>query len=271
MRNRITNHRDSQLESATPKEFRSIVRKDEWTASTYGVCRGYTKANLAIVPKEYAFDFLLFCHRNPQPCPVLDVTEPGSPHPPLVAPDADLRTDLPRYRVHKDGHCIDEPTDIKDYWRDDLVAFLIGCSGTFDWALQASNIHYRNIGAYTTSIRCIPAGPFRGNIVVTCRLFESAHDAVRAIQISSRYLLFHGAPVHMGDPAAIGIKDLSQPDREFFSEQIAPQRPGEVAMFWGCGATLQHVAVEANLPLMITHYPMRMFITDKLSEELATM
>ena len=235
-----------------------------------GACRGYAAADLIIVPKEYAFDFLLFCHRNPQLCPVLDVTDPGSPNPLLVAPNADLRTDLPRYQVYKEGQIIDEPTDIKDYWRDDLVAFLIGCSSTSSWSLKASNIHYRNIGGYTTTIPCILSGSFHGNMAASCKLFESTHDAVRAVQISSRHLLAHGAPVHIGAPASIGIKDLSQPDREFFSEQIAPQRPGEVAMFWGAGAsTLRKLAIETRFPFMIVDYPKSVFITDKIAEEIA--
>jgi len=254
----------------TPGEFRGIVRRGEYTGPTVEVCRGYAMANLAIVPKEYAFDFLLFCNRNPRPCPVLDVTDQGSPHPPLLAPEADLRTDLPKYRVYRDGQLIAEPTDVTDYWRDDLVAFLLGCSGSFDWILQAANIRYRVIGVYTTNIRCHPAGLFHGPMVVTCRLIKGAHDAVRAIQISSRHLMMHGPPVHIGDPAAIGIKDIYQPEA-FFHKPIAPQAPDEIAMFWGCGVTPQAVAIEAKLPFMITHCPTHMFITDRLSEELAVI
>ena len=266
----VAKYIESDIENMTPQEFRSIVRSGEWTGPSLRACRGYASTNLAIVPKEYAFDFLLFCYRNPRPCPILDVTEPGSPNPLLVAPDADLRTDLSRYRVHKDGHCIDEPTNINHYWRDDLVAFLIGCSGTFDWALRAANIQYRGIGGFKTNIPCISSGPFRGNMIVSGRLFETARDAVRAIQISSRYPAVHGAPVHIGDPAAIGIKDLSQPD-QVTSPGVAPPQPGDIAMFWGCGATLQEIAMAAKLPLMITHYSLSVFITDKLSEELAML
>ena len=167
----MTNLGISDVAEMAPKDFRSLVRKGGWTRDCLVACRGYAAADLVIVSKEYAFDFLLFCHRNPQPCPLMDVTEPGSPHPPLVAPDADLRTDLPRYQVYKDGQIIDEPTDINDYWQDDLVAFLIGCGNTFSWALKAANVHYRTIGGYTTTIPCISAGPFHGNMSASCRLF----------------------------------------------------------------------------------------------------
>ena len=251
-----------------PKEFRAIVRRGEYTGLTVGVCRGYAMANLAIIPKKYAFDFLLFCNRNPRPCPVLDVTDPGSPHPPLLAPEADLRTDLARYRVYKDGELVSEPTEITEFWRDDLVAFLLGCGGSFDWILQAANIHYRLIGIYKTSMRCHLAGRFNGPMVVSCRLIKGSLDAIRAIQTSSRHIMMHGPLVHIGDPLTIGIKDLYKPD-VFFHKPIISQASDEIAMFWGCGVTPQAIAVEAKLPLMITHYPFHMFVTDRLSEELA--
>jgi uncharacterized protein YcsI (UPF0317 family) len=269
---------ESELAAMSPAEFRSLVRRGEWTTPTTRYkgkditpCRGYAEANLAIVPKDYAFEFLLFCHRNPQPCALLDVTEPGDPHPKLVAPEADLRTDLPKYRVFQDGTLIDEPTDISSYWRDNLVAFVIGCSLSFDWALLAANIQFRLIGAYTTSIQCVPAGRFHGSMVVTIRLFKTSYDAVRAVQVSSRHLAVHGPPVHIGTLAAIGIRDIYHPDMFSLSEPIAPQQPGEVAMFWGCGITPQTVALESKVPFMITHCPGHMFVTDKLSEELAVL
>ena len=260
----------SELLGMSPNEFRRLVSRGEYTGPTVNVSRGYAMANLAIVPKEYAFDFLLFCNRNPRPCPVLDVTEPGSSHPPLLAPEADLRTDLPKYRVYKDGELIAEPTDITDYWRDDLVSFLLGCSGSFDWILQAAKVRYRLVGVYKTGIHCHPAGRFHGSMAVTCRFVKGSHDAVRTIQISSRHLVMHGPPVHIGDPAAIGIKDIYQPD-VFFSRSIALQASNEIAMFWGCGVTAEVVAIEAKVPFMITHCPAHMFITDLLSEELAVL
>jgi len=260
----------SELLEMTPREFRSTVRRGWYTGPTIGACRGYAKANLAIVPKDYAFDFFLFCNRNPRPCPVLDVTDPGSPHPTLLAPEADLRTDLPKYRVYEGGELIAEPVEVTDYWRDDLVAFLLGCAGSFDWILQASNVRYRLIGAYTTNIQCYPAGRFHGPMVVTCRLIKGSRDAVRAIQISSRHPTMHGPPVHIGDPGVIGINDLYQPE-VFFHRPISLQEPDEIAMFWGCGITPQAVAIEAKIPFMISHCPGHMFITDLLSEELSVM
>ena len=260
----------TRLETMTPKEYRSIVRRGEWTGSSLQSCRGYAMADMAIVPKEYALDFFLFCHRNPPVGGLLDVTEVGSPHPLSAAPDADLRTDLPRYQVYEYGKIIDEPISIIDYWRDDLVAFLTGCSASFDWALQASNVCYRSTGAYTTTIPCVPAGPFHANMVVSCRLFASTHDALRAIQITSRHIRVHGPPVHIGNPAAIGVKDICHPDRIYFGE-VTPQQPSEIALFWACGATLRAVATEAKLPLMIVDYPTSVFVTDRLGEELAIL
>lgn len=262
---------NSDLQLMNPKEFRDIIRRGEWTQTTLQACRGYAQANLAIVPKEVAFEFLLFCQRNPQATPLIDVTEPGDPHPKLLAPQADLRSDLPRYRVYKNGNIIDEPIDIHKYWRDDLVAFLIGCSGSFDWALQAANIPFRLTGGlYTSNIPCVPAGRFHGPMAVGCRLVKGSYASVRTIQISSRYIAFHGPPVHIGDPAIIGIKDFYHPDL-FIDEPIAAQEPDEIPMFWGCGVTPQMLAIQAKLPLMIGHFPACMFVTDRLSEELAIL
>ena len=269
----MTKYTEVELLAMTPREFRNMVRRGEWTGQTYGVCRGYAKTDLVIVPKEYAYDYIVFGHRNPRACSIVDMTEPGSPHPQRLAPDADLRTDLPRYMVYKDGQIVDEPTDIKKYWRDDLVAFLMGCSATMDWALEAANVQYRGNGVFSTNIPCIPAGPFHGNVVVSCRLFKTAHDAVRAVQISSRHFLMHGPPIHIGDPAAIGIKDMSQPDHIRPWGGLTPRKPleGEVAMFWPCSGTNRLVAVESKLPLMIVDNLRCMFMTDKLSEELAIL
>jgi len=262
------NYSKEQLLAMSPKEFRDIVRKGEWTDMVIEACRGYAQANMVIVPKEYAFEFLLFCNRNPRPCPVLDVTELGDPHPKIMAPEADLRTDLPKYRVFKDGEVVDEPTDIIKYWRDDLVGFLLGCSRSFVWALRAANIPFRRYGAYRTTIPCVPAGRFHGPMIVTVRAFPNSHDAVRAIQISSRHLLMHGPPIHVGDPADIGVRKLGKPD-PFFPDRPAaePPKPGETVMCWGCGMTPQTVAMESKIPFMITH--IYMFITDQLVEELA--
>jgi len=265
---------EADVTEMAPKEFRGLVREGKWTDGTEMVCRGYAQANLAIVPKEIALEFFTFCFRNPRPCPLMDVTDPGDPHPKIVAPEADLRTDLPKYRVFKKGEIVDEPTDITRYWRDDLVAFLLGCSLSFEWALRDANVRFRFLGAYSTDISCIPAGIFHGPMVVTCRLVKGANEAVRAIQICSRHLFSHGAPVHIGDYEKIGIKDLCNPDmgRSDLSEgAISLQEPDEIALFWGCGVTPQAVAMATRPSLMITHFPGCMLVADKLSSELVAL
>ncbi len=261
-----------ELAAMNPKEFRSIVRRGEFVGTTEAACRGYAQGNLAILPKDWAFEFLLFAQRNPRPCALLDITEPGDPHPKLVAPEADLRTDLPKYRVWRDGKLVDEPTDITAYWRDDLVAFLIGCSLSFDWSLRASNVKFRLVGIYTSNIECRPAGRLHGHVVVSCRLVKNGHDAIRAVQVSSRQTATHGPPVHIGDPALIGIPDVHKPDIWLPPEEAGKlQKPDEIALFWGCGVTPQKIAVESKVPFMITHSPSYMFVTDRLSEELAIL
>jgi len=259
----------AEVTTMSPKEFRQFVRRKEWIRRTEFVCRGYVQANLAIVPKEYAFDFLLFCNRNPRPCPLLDVTEPGDPRPKLMAPEADLRTDLPKYCVYENGKLVAEPTDVTNYWRDDLVSFLLGCSFSFEWALQAANVRSRLIGTYIGNIRCVPAGRFSGPMAISCRLIKGSHDAVRAVQISSRYTAAHGPPVHIGDPRLIGIKDIMHSAVWTPDYPVPPQERDEIPMFWGCGVTPQMVALESRLPLMIAHCPGHMFITDRLGEEMA--
>jgi len=266
----MTEYTEAEMIEMTPQKYRSLVRRGEWTGKTQYKCRGYAVTDMVILPKEYAYDFLVFGHRNPWACDIVDITEVGSPHPPRLAPDADLRTDLPRYRVYQDGQVIDEPTDIKKYWRDDLIGFLLGCAESFDWAIMDANVHCRPIGVWATNIPCVPAGPFHGNLWVSCRLCETAHDAVRAIQITSRHILMHGPPVHIGDPVAIGINDLSQPDLPTRGQNVPP-RPSEIALFWPCSATLRDVAIKSKLPLMIVDYPVSMFMTDRLAEELVVL
>jgi uncharacterized protein YcsI (UPF0317 family) len=265
----MTQYSKEELRAMSPKEFRNIVRKGEWTGITRGACQGHPRANLVVVPKEYAFDFLLFCNRNPQSCYVCDITESGDPHFKLMAPEADLRTDLPKYRVFKDGELVDEPTDVVKYWRDDLVGFLIGSSSGIILGLEAANIPWRRYGAYRTTLPCVPAGRFHGPMVVTVRAFYNSHDAVRAIQISSRRLFFHGPPVHIGDPVAIGIVDLCKPDPFIPTRPVVePPKPGEILLYWGCGVTPQTVAMESKIPFMITHSPTHEFVMDQLVAEL---
>lgn len=260
---------EDELSAMNPAEFRNIVRREEYVGITGMACRGYIQTNLVVIPKKEAFEFLLFCNRNSLPCPVIDVTEPGDPYPKLVAPEADVRTDLPRYRVYKNGEIVDEPYNIKNYWNDDLVAFLIGGSYSFDWSLRAANVKFRMTGAYITNIECFPAGRFHGPMVVSGRLFDTSHDAVRAIQTSSRHLDVHGPPIHIGDPEAIGIKDMNCPDWASTVKPPAPRKPHEIPMFWGCGITPQTVALQSRIPFMITHWPSHVLVTDRLAEELS--
>jgi uncharacterized protein YcsI (UPF0317 family) len=251
----------------TPKEFRAIVRKGEWTEACHEACNGYAASGLVAIPQEYAYDFLRFCTFNPRACNVMDVTEPGDPHPRNVAPDADLRTDLPRYRVFKDGKIIDEPFKVTEYWRDDLVAFILGCSGGVDYALDKSNVKWNLRGPFKTNIPLVPAGPFQGNMVCGCRSFPTAHDAIRAVQISSRYINSHGPPVYIGNPELIGVKDVNKCDYPL-PYPAPPMAPNEIPIFWGASITPQNVVANSKIPFMITQYQGRLFWTDKLIEDL---
>jgi len=251
------------LAHATGAEIRRRARAGELIGPTAGLALGFVQANLVVVPKELAFDFLLFCQRNPKPCPLLDVTEPGDSEPRQAAPGADLRTDLPRYRVFKNGDMVEEPTDLNNHWRDDLVGFLIGCSFTFESALLEAGLPVRhietgvNVPMYRTNIACRPAGIFHGPMVVSMRPM-TPHQALQAARVCSRFPRAHGAPVHFGNPGAIGVSDLGRPD---FGDPV-PINAGEVPVFWACGVTPQAVAVEAKPPLLITHKPGHMFVTD---------
>jgi uncharacterized protein YcsI (UPF0317 family) len=230
---------------------------------------GYVQANLVVVPRATAFDFLLFCQRNPKPCPLLDVTEPGDPEPKFVAVGADVRTDVPCYRVWENGKLIDEPADLHRWWRADLVAFLLGCSFTFENAFLEAGVplrhidQKRNVPMYRTNIACRPAGMFRGPMVVSMRPLTPA-QAITATQVCSRFPRAHGVPIHFGDPAAIGIRDIHRPD---FGDAV-DIRAGEVPVFWACGVTPQAVAMEAQPPLLLTHKPGCMFVTDLRDTEL---
>lgn len=253
-----------------PREVRQQIREGKWRQPTAGLAPGFVQANLVVLPRDLAFDFLLFAQRNPKPCPVIEVTDVGSAEPTLSAPGADLRTDVPRYCVYRDGALASEVTDLQSVWRDDFVSFLLGCSFTFESALLRAGVPVRhieegrNVPMFITSIPCAPAGVFRGPLVVTMRPIPAPLVA-RAVQISGRYPGVHGAPVHLGDPATIGIRDLQAPD---FGDAVTI-RPGEVPVFWACGVTPQAVAMQAKPPLMLTHAPGHMFITDLRNEELA--
>lgn len=240
-----------------------MIRTGEWTGHTTGIAQGYVQANLVILPKAWAFDFLLFCQRNPLACPVLEVTNTGQPCPTALAPDADLRTDLPLYRIFRKGALIEEVTDIRQYWRKDFVSFLLGCSTTFEAALLKAGIQLDHIEkgynppVYISNQPCDPAGKFKGPLVVS--MFPIASEKVaQVVRISSRYPKAHGAPVHIGNPQAIGISDLSQPD---FGELRAIGED-QIPVFWACGVTPQVVARQARPALMVTHAPGHMFLSN---------
>lgn len=258
--------RDSLI---TGEQVRRAARDEELTDQTSGLAPGFAQANLVILPVEFASDFLLFCQRNPKPCPLLDVTEPGNPVPLRAAPTSDLRTDLPRYRVWENGRLVAEPTDIRDRWRDDFVSFVIGCSFTFEAALLRAGVPVRhiergvNVPMFRTNVPCAPAGIFHGPLVVSMRPLKPA-DAIRAVQITSRYPSVHGAPVHIGLPEQIGIGDVSRPD---FGDAV-PVHADELPVFWACGVTPQAVIMAVRPPLVITHSPGCMFVTDLRDEAL---
>lgn len=254
----------------TGRDVRQACRSGEWSGQTAGLARGFTQANLVILPEALAMDFLLFCQRNPKPCPLLAVTEPGQVCPGVIAPDADLRSDLPKYRVWRDGELVAEPTDIAQYWQDDFVSFVIGCSFTFEDALLRAGVPVRhielqrNVPMYRTNVECVPAGVFHGPLVVSMRPMKPA-DVVRAVQITSRFPRVHGAPIHIGLPEQIGIGDLSRPD---FGDAV-PIHEDELPVFWACGVTPQSAIMTAKPPLVITHSPGCMLVTDGRDEELA--
>ena len=255
-----------------PSEVRQLIREGKIDFQTSGMCNGYAQANMAVLPKDLAFDFLLFTQRNQKPCPVLDVTEPGSPVPRLIAPNADLRYDIPRYRIYRKGELTDEVTNLDQYWRDDLVAFLLGCSFSFEGPMLDAGLDVRhitdnhNVPMYITNIECVPAGVFHGPMVVSMRPMKPK-DAVRAVQVTSRMPFVHGAPIHFGDPEAIGIKDISKPD--FGDASLI--KPGEVPVFWACGVTPQAVAMAVKPEFMITHAPGHMFISDVPNADLSVL
>jgi uncharacterized protein YcsI (UPF0317 family) len=246
----------------SPAEVRARCRAGTWSRPTAGLAPGRVQANLMAVPREAAFDFLLFCQRNPKPCPLVEVVEAGRIEP-ACAPGADLRRDLPRYRVYRDGALAEEVADATPFWRDDLVAFLIGCSFSFEDALRAAGVPLRhvergqNVAMYRTCRPCAPAGRFSGPLVVSMRPIR-AEQVPLAVQVTARFERVHGAPVHVGAPEALGIEDLARPD---YGDPV-PVEPGELPVFWACGVTPQAVALASKLPFCITHAPGCMFVSD---------
>jgi uncharacterized protein YcsI (UPF0317 family) len=260
----------TDLRSGIGRQERLRIRAGQLTGPTSGLAPGNVQANLAILPKTLAYDFLCFARANPRPCPVLAVSEPGDPRLPSLGADLDIRTDLPRYRVWRNGELVAEPTDITDVWRDDLVVFAIGCSFSFEEALMQDGIEVRhiardcNVPMYRTNIPCEPAGVFSGPLVVSMRPLKPA-DAIRAVQITSRFPSVHGAPVHLGLPSMIGITDLAKPD---YGDAV-PVGADELPVFWACGVTPQAVIANVRPEFCITHAPGSMLITDLANTSLA--
>ncbi|MFB4203967.1 putative hydro-lyase [wastewater metagenome] len=251
---------------------RQAARAGTLAGQTAGLAPGFVQVNLVILPEADAAAFLRFCTANPRPCPLLAVSEPGERGCARLGADLDIARDVPRYRVFRDGALSDEPTDVAGLWRDDLVTFALGCSFTFEHALLADGIPLRhvaegrNVAMYRSSIELAPAGPFGGAMVVSMRPLAPAH-AIRAVQICTRYPQVHGAPLHLGDPAAIGIDDLARPD---YGEAVTVA-DGELPVFWACGVTPQRALERAGLPFAITHSPGHMLVTDIRDHELALM
>ncbi len=240
--------------------------------STAGVANGFVQGNLAILPEQYAGAFHRFCQLNPKPCPIIGMSDAGSPYISALGADLDIRTDVPRYRVWRDGEMVEEPTDLLAHWRDDLVTFVLGCSFSFEEALMAEGMELRhiargcNVPMFRTSIETHAAGPFHGPMVVSMRPLRPA-DAIRAVQITTRFPAVHGAPVHIGKPELIGIKDVMQPD---YGDAVEV-RADELPVFWACGVTPQSVIATAKPEFCITHYPGSMLVTDRRNTEFAIM
>lgn len=246
-----------------PREVRALIRQGVITSQTSGMCEGYAQGNLLILPREQAYDFLLFTQRNPKSCPLLEVGDVGSPLVRKMADNADIARDIPKYRVWEYGKLTGEYTDISRFWREDFVYFLIGCSFSFEGELLSAGVPVRhieegkNVPMYLTNIDCEEAGIFHGKLVVSMRPMP-ADQVIRAISITASMPRVHGAPIHIGDPSKIGIRDLSKPD---FGEAVTI-RPGEIPVFWCCGVTPQSVVMSARPPIAISHAPGHMFLTD---------
>jgi uncharacterized protein YcsI (UPF0317 family) len=244
-------------------EARMRIRAGRYSGQTAGLAPGYLQGNLAILPGDLALDFARYCQRNPKPCPLVGVSDSGNPMLTTLGADIDIRTDVPRYNVYRDGELADQPSDVIDLWRGDFVAFILGCSFSFEQALLDNGVPLRHIetGAtvamYITNIATAPAGPFEGPMVVSMRPLRPA-DAIRAVEVTSRFPAAHGVPIHLGDPGEIGIGDLNRPDWG----DVPDIRDGEMPVFWACGVTPQ-VAIRAARPsVCITHKPGSMLITD---------
>lgn len=258
-----------EMLSATPVQARHIIREGRYSASTSGLCAGFAQANLIILPKDQAYDFLLFAQRNPKPCPILEVLEVGEKYTKTIADDCNIATDFPKYRIYENGEMTSEVTDIGDIWQDDFVGFIIGCSFSFESELIDAGIEVRhntlgrNVPMYKTNIECESAGKMHGNMVVSMRPLKGM-DIIRAVQISGSIPKVHGAPVHIGSPELIGIASVEHAD--FGDDPVI--EPGETPVFWACGVTPQNVVMASKPSLAITHAPGCMLITDTRNVDL---
>lgn len=258
------------LYAASPKQVREMFRQETLVKPTAGMCGGYAQGNLVILPKDLAYDFLLFTQRNPKPCPVLEVSDAGSREFKLTAPGSDIARDIPLYRVYENGIMTGEYKNVEQFWREDFVSFLIGCSFTFESALIDEGISIRhieqgcNVPMYVTNISCKTAGIFCGPTVCSMRPIPY-EQVVKAVQTTARYPKVHGAPIHIGDPSHIGIKDINKPE---FGDSVEI-RKGEVPVFWACGVTPQAVVMNVKPSIVITHAPGYMFITDVKNSQLS--
>ena len=253
-----------------PREVRHAIRARRHTGHTAGLAPGRVQGNVCILPRQYAADFRAFCEANPKPCPLLAMSAPGDPRLPGLGEDLDIRTDVPAYRIFRNGKQEGDVTDLRDLWREDLVTFVLGCSFSFEEALMQAGLRLRyveqgtNVPMYRTSVDTVPAGRFRGKLVVSMRPFKPA-DAIRAIEITSRYPRVHGSPIHVGFPEMIGIEDLDRP----WAGDPTEVRADELPLFWACGITPQSVVLEARPSLCITHSPGHMLVTDLTNASLA--
>ena len=265
----ITAQELSEQGILVPTEVRKLIREEKITGPTSGMCPGYAQANLVVLPKEYAYDFLLFTQRNPKSCPILEVSQAGDRLLRKIAPGADIATEIPRYRIYENGVMTGEYTNVESFWREDLVSFLIGCSFSFESELLEAGIEVRhismgcNVPMYITNIECEPAGIFRGNMVVSMRPIPYG-QLVKAVTVTEQMPKVHGTPIHIGDPSVIGIRDVNRPD---FGDAV-PIKPGEVPVFWCCGVTPQSVVMNVKPSFCITHAPGHMLITDVKNTEL---
>ncbi|MDP5055535.1 MAG: putative hydro-lyase [Marinomonas hwangdonensis] len=253
-------------------DLRQAIRHKSHTGVTSGLVQGAMQGNVVILPADWANEFLLFCQKNPVSCPLIGVSEVGRYDMPELGHDIDMRHDIPEYYVYRDGVKVESRSDIEDLWQDDMVAFVLGCSFSFENALSQAGLTPRNVeeavnvSMFETNIETVPAGRFFGNTVVTMRPY-TPKDAIRAIQITTRFPKAHGAPLHFGSPQDIGISDLSKPD---YGDAVTINDK-EVPVFWACGVTPQVAIRNAKPPICITHAPGKMLVTDILDTALAVL